>query len=409
MDRLLERDLTVKILSVFLAIVLWFRVTTDRAQVQPRTYDRVPVEITNLDPSLIPADGGWIAGYVRVTVRGSQIATLKLRPEDIRARVDLRGAAPGQSFRAVEVTPPKGLEVVEVVPSQLPVSIDSRALRKVPVTVSVVGAPAEDFAAGNQEWTPREVTVEGPKLRVDQVSIAFGQLSIDGATKDVEDKKFPVKALAKNGEAVNEVRITPDRIQVRVPVKQLPPGVSVPVDPKVIGQPAPGYRVGSIKTKETAVKVRGAIEKLRMLTSVATEPIDVKGVSASVTREVRVILPEGGEMAQPDRVTVTVEIIADTVVRTLENLPMVATNLDTGLTAQIAPGTVTAKLEGPRAVMEKLKPADMEFFVDARGAAAGDYQLQVQARLPEGIRLVEKNPSIVTVVISAAKPQTPAR
>lgn len=408
MDRWLERDLTLKIVALLLAVFLWLYVSTDQSQQSRKTFDAIrpavtglPASLTLLDPEALPA--------VRVTVEGSTLAVGKVRSSDIRATLSLKDAKPGLQPAAVEVAVPDGVRLADVYPQFISVQVEPRKTARVPVQIKQVGDLGPDFQVLGLTPADTTVVVEGPASRVDQVSYVFGPVSLSGATPERQEpgefslsRTANLGALNTSGQQVAGVTITPAALPVTVAVRRLPPGIDAPVEARVTGQPAQGYRVGEISINPKTVKVRATnLESLRGIGSVLTQPLDIKGATADVTRDVGLVMPAGGEILQPQTVSVTVRIEADTVSKGFDQLPVQVRNLGQGLSASTTPASVSVTVEGPRQVMANLQPSQIVLFVNAEGLSAGDYQLPVQIAAPQGIRLVDMSPRIVTLTIAA--------
>ncbi|MGE5590964.1 MAG: YbbR-like domain-containing protein [Bacillota bacterium] len=409
MDRWLERDLTLKIVALLLAVSLWLYVSTDQSQQSRKTFDAVrpavtslPASMTLLDPETLPP--------VRVTVEGSALAVGKVRSTDIHATLSLKDAKPGLVPAAVDVTVPDGVRLVDVYPQFISVQVEPRKTARVPVQIKQVGDLGTDYQVLGLTPADTSVVVEGPASRVDQVNSVFGPVSLSGVTPERQDpgdfsldRTANLGALDSKGQQVPGVTITPSALPVTVAVRRLPPGIDVPVEARVTGQPAPGYRVGEITVTPKTVKVRATSpDALSAIGSAFTQPVDIKGASADVSREIGLQLPAGAEIIQPQTVIVTVRIEADMLTKTYEAVPISVRNMANGLKATAAPTSVTLKLEGPRQVMTELQLADVAVYASAQGLDAGDYQLSLQVAAPQGVRVVDMSPRIASVTLEAA-------
>ena len=408
MDRWLERDLTLKIVALVLAVFLWLYVSTDQSQQSRKTFDAVrpavsslPASLTLLDPNTLPA--------VRVTVEGSALAVGKVRSSDIHATLSLKDAKAGLVPATVDVTVPDGVRLVDVYPQFISVQVEPRKTARVPVQIKQVGELGSDYQVLGLTPADTTVVVEGPASRVDQVNSVFGPVSLSGVAPDKQDpgdfsldRTANLGALDSKGQQVPGVTITPSALPVTVAMRRLPPGIDVPVEARVTGQPAPGYRVGEITVAPKTVKVRAtSLDSLRAIGSTLTQPLDIKGASADVSREVGLQLPPGAEMVQPQTVIVTIRIEADTLTKTFDAVSIGVRNLADSLSATATPTSVTLQLEGPRQVMAALQLSDIAVYVSAQGLDAGDYQLPLQVATPQGVRVVDMSPRIASVTLEA--------
>jgi YbbR domain-containing protein len=177
--RILFAHLPLKLLSLALAVLLWFVISAEKSSERGLT---VPLELQNFPRDLELT--GEMTNTVEVRLRASPGIIHTLGPEDVSARVDLVGAGEGEKI--VSLTPeniraPYGVRVVKVSPSTLTLLFERTERRVVPVRPRVTGTPAAGFQVGETTATPAEVAIAGPKSRVRRVDGAFTEpVSVDG-------------------------------------------------------------------------------------------------------------------------------------------------------------------------------------------------------------------------------------
>ena len=300
--QLVVRDIGLKLLALALALVFWIQVAGQ--PVVERGID-VPLGFENVPGFLYV--GSDSPDSVRVRVRGAANIVSGLQPGDVVAAIDLAGERPGRrrlfDMFAGRVRAPFGVEVTQVFPATITVSLESAG---VPKTVTVVpdiqGRPAEGFAVGRIGTTPPTVQVVGPESRLAGVTEALTEpVSIEGASGRVQGTVTvgvadPMVRLRTPGSAQVTVEIVP------APAERLLRAVPVRVDDSA--------RVASIEPDSITVGVRGPRDRLGSL--------EDAGVSASVDlaglQPGRYNLPVtvegsagiGVTRIDPSRVTVTV-------------------------------------------------------------------------------------------------------
>ena len=128
MRDLLFKDFGWKIFSVGLAVLIWLtvhRILEEHTPGSPVTFGQVPV--------LIVASAADVHSFrvtpatVEVTVSGTSEAMALLHTNQIHADVDLTdfpdNPPPGDSWRAVDVSVPPGITVLQVAPAKVGVII----------------------------------------------------------------------------------------------------------------------------------------------------------------------------------------------------------------------------------------------------------------------------------------------
>ena len=212
---------------------------------------------------------------------------------------------------------------------------------------------------------------------------------------------------AREGEMI--VQLAPD--QVHVPfgfrVVKITPSIltlnleathrkRVPVRPRLVGRPAPGFEVASIASEPTEVLVAGPRSRVHEVESAFTEAVSVDAARETVQQTVNVGLEdpllriEGGS-----RVKVVAAVREARETRVLEALPVVAR----GLPARLSPSRVAVVVSGPAPGLAALRPDDVRVFVAVpEDATAGRRPLSVELpALPAGLQLVETRPKDVAV------------
>jgi YbbR domain-containing protein len=164
-----------KLFSLLLATGLWLAVTRDRpAEV---ALD-VPIEFHNVSDNLEIVTEHIPQAQIRV--RGAARLIRRLQSSDVHTEVDLSGLRAGErtfdlTLRQVHLPPglDRDLEVVQVIPSQLHLTFDTRLFRQVPVQPRVVGSFASGLAISQVVVDPAVVTIVGPRQRVESVEAAI--------------------------------------------------------------------------------------------------------------------------------------------------------------------------------------------------------------------------------------------
>jgi len=168
--RYVLHNLGLKLISLALGVGLWLAVARDpMAEVAVN----VPIEFHSMPANLeISAENIPTA---QIRLRGPERIVHQLRSSDVYVGIDLGNLKPGE--RTFDLTDhqihrPAGLEVVQVVPSQVHFEFDERLVREVPVRPRVVGNFASGYQIGQVLTDPALVTIVGPKKHVEAVETA---------------------------------------------------------------------------------------------------------------------------------------------------------------------------------------------------------------------------------------------
>lgn len=184
--RLVLHNFGLKLLSLLLAAGLWLIISPDEQPAEvamraPVVFQHVPKHL-EISSESIPE--------TQIRVRGPERLIRHLQANEIQAEIDLSDAKPGErtfDLTSQQVHHPNGVNVVQIVPSQLHLDFEPRFTREIEVRPRVTG----NFPDGEQivryEADPSRITITGPKDHVEKV---------DAATTD------PVDATGTQGTAV---------------------------------------------------------------------------------------------------------------------------------------------------------------------------------------------------------------
>jgi YbbR domain-containing protein len=165
------KNLPFKLVSLAIAILLWWAVGRDSAIEIPMT---VPLEFQHAPSNLlINSDYPFQA---QITLRGPEHLMQEVRPSQVHAILDLEGAGPGEQtydLSASQVQVPHNVKVVQVVPAQFHISFDHSATRTVEVQPRLIGTLLSGYEIRNMQAVPSRVTIVGPEKRVNTIVSAM--------------------------------------------------------------------------------------------------------------------------------------------------------------------------------------------------------------------------------------------
>ncbi|HEY3315566.1 MAG TPA: CdaR family protein, partial [Bacillota bacterium] len=215
MDRLLERDVFLKVLAVFLAVILWFQVTGELNPEIQRVISGIPVVYTNPEQGLMIMEKK--PETVSVKVQGLRADLGKLSKDDFSATADLKGGAVGWGqFPLIVKAKNDGVQLIEY-PTEVSVRLDTNTNRQMDVQIHLIGVLGDDFANKQPVVRPSQVAIQGPKSRLDLVAQVSGDLDMTGATGEIK-RSVPIKAVDAQGLEVGGVTVKPNVVDVTVSV-----------------------------------------------------------------------------------------------------------------------------------------------------------------------------------------------
>ncbi|NLC71071.1 MAG: YbbR-like domain-containing protein [Desulfuromonadaceae bacterium] len=223
MIKAITQNWSVKLLSLFLALILWFFVTGEQTS---EIGFSVPLELKNIPKGLMVVND--VPSVVDVRVSGPRTILSNLRPSDFSLTVDLKGAHAGvTSFGRLEnrIQVPSALKISRLSPSILDVRLEVIAEATVPVRVPMNGTPPKGYRLSGVEVNPNMVTIQGARNEIKTVrEVVTEPINLDGVMES-----FSVRAqinLVGNHTSLKDVR----DVAVRVALEKLPE--PEPVEPE---------------------------------------------------------------------------------------------------------------------------------------------------------------------------------
>jgi YbbR domain-containing protein len=234
------RNFWMKLAAVVLGTLLWFTVSGQQVE---RRVPGVQVQYRNLPESLEITDQ---VESVDVHVRGVESQITALQPGELVVVVDLRGEKEGSwrlSLRTDQVKAPLGVEVTQVDPGVVPVTLEKSGTLEVPVQALTEGEPAPGFVVTEIETEPQHVLAVGPERRLlpstravtDRVSVAGANKAVSAVVAvGIEDASL---RLRQQTTARVTVRVEPAgtrTITARIIPRNLSSGLQARVDPETV-------------------------------------------------------------------------------------------------------------------------------------------------------------------------------
>lgn len=398
--RQLWNNLSSLILAVLLAVAVWVAATLQNDPFDVQTFATVPVAPLNQPANTVFFEGD--PAWVTIVARAQQSVLDTLKVSDFVVQMDLSTVEPGVTT-SVPVSVTSTIEAVRIEsydPRQQTVHLEAIDSISVPVTIEVMGQVATGYYASSRVTVaPGEVTVRGPKPNLEEVALARGTVNIDGANTDVVER-VPVVLLNADNESVSGLDWYPNQVEVRVVVlRRVGYKPEVLVVPDVRGDPAQGYRRGSVAVSPSTVTLAGPPIVLNDLPGfVRSEPITITGMTQVLTERIPLSMPSNIVAVGVNYVTVTVSILP-----VLSSRAMTSTVQIQGLreewTATLSPDTVDVILVGPDTVLAELGPDDIQVLVNLFDLGLGVHRVDPIVLYPEDVDLESVLPSTIEVLI----------
>lgn len=426
--RKLTDNLSLKIMSVAIAIVVWLIVVNIDNPVGTNYYTITDVELINkeyvessdtIGKMCMPEEN---QDSVKVAITASKKVRDRIRLSDITAVADLQQAV---SLDTDPVMVPITVTClasgvmpsdIKVTPQNLTVNLDEKETQEFVVNVSKGDTkPGKDYEVGSLTASPEKIRITGPKTLVNKIDKVNATIALDGNTEDYT-QEVNLTIYDKNQEALSESEMNSLRIEnnakVVVTAKLWKIRTGVKISAGYVGTPASGYQVGSVKTVPDTISVAGNTEGLESLSendnviTIPADRIDISGESKDVERKISLknLLPDNVKLTSDssEDVWVTVSILP---VGSQEfNLPtknIEVKNKSDNLQVTFETAQIALRIKSESENLADLNiDEDVKAEIDLKDKEAGNYKVPVKLSLPDGYEMVED--VYTEVVISPA-------
>jgi len=293
----ITRNFRLKLVAVVVACGMWVGVVYASDPPAIQTYNVHVQPGTSLRAGLVLAKP---IGTVDVKIAGvsSHVRSSEVS-NHLSATADLsRITKQGEYQVSVRVDLSDGNVWIWSAPKTVEVLVDKETTRSIPVHLTVSSAPPVGFTFNQAQSvvSPANVTVSGPDTVLANIQAeAIVDLSSIRTSLAISE---PVKLVNANG-PTSEVTVTPSLVSVAVAIASENTEAELPVIPTFsgTGQAPSGYKVTGIQVEPLTVIATGPASVVTLLSSIATQPIDLSHATSSETVNVQLVTPAGTSLS----------------------------------------------------------------------------------------------------------------
>ena len=420
-------NLSLKIMSVAVAVVVWLIVVKIDNPVGTNYYTITNVELINkeyvessdtIGKMCMPEEN---QDTVRVAITADKKTRDKIRVSDISAVADLQQAV---SLDTNPVMVPItvtcsvsgiGPGDIKVTPQNLSVNLDEKETQEFVVNVTRGDTkPGKDYEVGSLTANPEKVRITGPKSLVNKIDKVNAAIELNGKTQDFT-QEVTLSIIDKNQEALSDSEMNSLRIennaQVIVTAKLWKIRQGVKISAGYVGTPAEGYQAGMIKTVPDTISVAGSTEGLETLAAndnvitIPSESIDISGESSDVEKKISLkdLLPDNVKLTSDssEDVWVTVSILPEGSREfSFPTKEIEVKNKPDDLQVTFETAQIAIRIKSDSKDLDDLDVTkDIKASIDLEDKEEGNYEVPVTVSLPDGYEIVE-NVSTEVVISS---------
>lgn len=285
-DLIRKENLPARIICLLVACGLWVYVMTDQNPIMERNVE-VRLQQMNLPNHMMAFN---VPDKVVVKVRGTRTKVSDNLENKIVATLNMKTATEGQQTIPVKVSFANG-DVVQVIPSEVSVYVDTVSEKKVPVVTRIVGAISNDMTIGHSVITPAQVTLRGATHRIDKVNKVVAPIDVTDHQGDFQTESELV-AVSEDGYDIPNMKIIPERVMVQATMVSQMLSVDIPVKLVMSGELPKGIIVTKSEVLPDKVRITAPPSMLKELKAINTKPVDVSKLEGSTVVAAELDLPE---------------------------------------------------------------------------------------------------------------------
>lgn len=387
-----------RLLSVVLALFLWFYVVAVENPYSERKITKIPIQFVNheeLESRGLAIDYSDVQ-TMDVVISGSRSDVMKVSADEITATVDLTGYEKGKNYANITIKVPSKVELVDQRIQVIPITVEKLQTAKKKVNIQFTGTAFKEKEAKLFAQDIEQVKVSGAQSQVAKVSKVFADLDVSKLTDNSKKYSLKIYAADAKGKEITGVELSHTKVVVQAGLYSIK---AVPLSLDLKGEPGAEYRVSALDAPKT-VKIAGFADELEKIDKLVSNPIYLSDLTESKKIPIEITLPEGVELAEQDAVVLDVKI------KGLESkeFAILSSNvsirgLATGKNATVENATLKVKAYVKDASASSISTDDIALYVDLTGLENGEHKVKVRAEQVDGIGDVSIEPQEVTVKI----------
>ena len=387
-NKILEKDSVLKILSVLIGILIWFIVLDHQNPLSERTLS-IPLRSNAqvLDASNIRLVSLNIPNNVDVIIKGRKQRLDKVTANDFEAFLDFSEINSTDTtelrISLPRYTGDQDIIVADVNPKIVRIKLERITRKEFPVIVNLVGKLPDGYEVVNIKTNPNTVILQDLESIMNSVERVIVSVEVEQILKDDSVINKRIEVYNSSGGIISSLD---GSVQVSVGYNI---AKTVPISTTLTGEPRSDYYVQDYTISQNTVKIMGRYEVLKDIESIEAELLNVENTNESFQKDLKLILPENVQLyGSPDFVTASVNIKRYS--HRIITIPKSSITIFGGdITGQtnyrILEETITFSVKGPAEILNTLDVKSVKGFVDVSNVTEGLQPVAVRVSLPSGI------------------------
>ena len=403
MREFFKKDIVLKVISVLIAIIIWFFVMDSSSNPLETTTFTVPIKTKNenmLNEKNIGIKNSNYPQEVLLSVRGRRNKLIGLNPNNFEIVLDFAQVQTIDDSVIplnVPTSDVKGISIVEINPNSVELDIENIIKKSFPVEVQYEGTPKRKYEVISHIVEPEKIQVRGFESVVNSVNKVIVLVDINGLDRDTTIRK-DYKIFDKDGNEINDLTSNTS-VDVRVEFAK-----EISLTTYVTGNPHQDYVFKKISVNPDKVLVKGPPEELDNLNEIKIEPFNIQNAKENKSEEIPITLPENITLASEEKeVEISVEIeklVTKELIFSKSEISL--ENMNQEFNYKNNTDRLVVLVKGKKNDISLLNKTKVALIVDVEGYNPGMYNLPVKFNLSEKYQVV--SPYYVEIEVEKPEP-----
>lgn len=400
LKKLLLDNWWLKLLSIVLAVFIWFFVVQSTNPTDEHVFSNIKVTFINED--IFDANDQVYSileksDIARVTVRAPKSVLNTISASDITATADVSNLADGKI--AINYAVNNGAAEAIGDHEYVKLEIEEKVRKYITLRANAIGEVAEGYLCNGVRMDQNMIEIAGPHSAVSAISYAGVNIDLTGASNSLS-ANMEILLYGMNGKVINNTNVTKqvDYVHVNVDILEIK-SANVYIS-GTSGNPAEGFIYSdNISIIPGTVQIAGEHKYISGINNILiTDPIEITGATDDVAKAVdlAMYLPDGVVLVG-DQFNGMVTVVAgiEEIGRKTFPVPtdaITVKNVPDGMSASLSTGNIYVSLEGRQADLDALNADDITGSIDVKAWMAANemdeltdmyYELPVKIDAPD--------------------------
>jgi len=386
---LLSKSITIKIVSLLFAIVLWFVVNPVKT-----VHLSIPLNIINeseLKDKNISIKNNDFPHSIDVEIIGRKEILNDITSESFEAFLDFSKIKSAED-NSISIDGPNyigkesGIFISSINSKAVNVQLERIVQKTLKVDLVTTGNLQKGFKVLSMASSPNSVSLEGTESMMNSIGSVKAILNLNTINKD-SLVKISCRVYDINGKEISELN---KNLSVDVTIKV---AKEVQLNLILIGKSAPGYVFVSGIISPNKVLITGPRNTLKGITELNTLPFNISNIKRNMVETTKIQIPEGVSLVnQTSDVTISVtveQLINKEFDISSNSISLINTNINNDLSYIVPPASLKIKIRGTHNQLQNLNLSSFKPNINVTGLLEGIHKVPLQLTLPSTVRLAQ--------------------